>query len=114
MWNRYAYVLNNPLNRVDPNGRLSSPFHIVLTYVAARREGFSFRQSVQLAWRNALTDIGTQRTAAKQTNQHAMTGVKDDETPQTPTDARQGTAEVIKANKTNNTVGPSTAHSSGS
>jgi RHS repeat-associated protein len=104
MWNRYSYVLNNPVNRLDPDGRLSSPFHILLTYIAARREGFSFRLSAQLAWRNALADIGTQGTPAKQTNQHAMMGLKADMTPQTPAEARQGTAEAIKENKKKNTV----------
>ena len=104
MWNRYAYVLNNPVNRVDLDGRLSSPFHILLTYIAARREGFSFRQSASLAWKNAWADKGTQGTSSDHTNQHAMIGLKSDGARQTPAEARQGTATVIGQNVAKNTV----------
>ncbi|MGC4081274.1 MAG: RHS repeat-associated core domain-containing protein [Vicinamibacterales bacterium] len=38
-WNRYAYVSNNPLRKVDPDGRYEIDVHLYLTRVLARAAG---------------------------------------------------------------------------
>ena len=41
LWNRYVYVTNNPLRKVDPDGRWEKDVHYELTRVLARAVGFS-------------------------------------------------------------------------
>jgi hypothetical protein len=40
-WNRYAYVLNNPLRKIDPDGRYNRDVHQDLTIALAYAAGFS-------------------------------------------------------------------------
>jgi RHS repeat-associated protein len=48
-WNRYAYVSNNPVRKVDPDGRYESDVHFDLTQALARAAGFSPEAAKQIA-----------------------------------------------------------------
>ncbi|MGB4923379.1 MAG: RHS repeat-associated core domain-containing protein, partial [Candidatus Nitrotoga sp.] len=76
--NWYAYVGNNPVNLVDPDGKLAFFWHAGITYAAARDSGRGFVDSLALAWNTMMVDKGTQSTAAIDANIHAMLGtIKD-------------------------------------
>ena len=96
-FNLYAYVLNNPLSKNDPDGHLSSPWHFGITFAAGLRTGHGFLGSLKLAWQNTAVDFrqGSQGTDASSTNMHAMRGTNPDGSTQSPSEARTGTAEVV-------------------
>lgn len=74
--NLYAYVGNNAVNRTDPTGLLSFPWHFGITYWAARDEGMGFVDSLGLAWNAMAVDFrGTQGNDSSSTAQHMMSGV---------------------------------------
>ena len=74
--NLYAYVNGNPINLVDPDGKLAFFWHAGIAYAAARDSGMGFADSVALAWNTMKVDFdGTQSTAAIDANIHAMRGV---------------------------------------
>jgi hypothetical protein len=81
----YGYCLSDPVNRIDPEGKLFANWHFGITYVAARSLGMGFFESVWLGIKTAAVDFGSQGTGAEDTVQHAM-GT-----------AGQSTAEAIAA-----------------
>lgn len=97
MWNRYAYVHNNPVNRIDPDGRLAYHWHYLITYLAARESGMSRRESMSLAWRVVKVDHreGSQSKSEWASNLHAMRGTKTDGRTQTIKEGRDGTQASI-------------------
>jgi RHS repeat-associated protein len=54
--NRYAYVLDNPLAYVDPNGKFAAPIHIQMTEDALRAAGYRNLASRHIAYDNAAVD----------------------------------------------------------
>ncbi len=64
----FAYVGNNPLNGVDPNGQLAFFWHFGITLAAT--------DSLSTAWNAMVVDfaLGSQGTNREVTQQHAMAG----------------------------------------
>jgi|SoiMethySBSTD1v2_1073268.scaffolds.fasta_scaffold20379_4 RHS repeat-associated protein len=56
LWNRYAYVSNNPLRKVDPDGRWERDVHYELTRVLAEAAGFGTGEAAHIAHANQFTD----------------------------------------------------------
>jgi RHS repeat-associated protein len=57
-WNRYTYVLNNPLAYSDPNGRYEQNVHAGWTYFLARQAGFSESRARAIAKADNDVDSG--------------------------------------------------------
>jgi RHS repeat-associated protein len=95
--NLYAYVKNNPLSSVDPDGHLESPWHFGITFAAALRTHHGFFGSLKLAWDATWVDFrkGSQGTDAEHANWHSMEGKKANGDPQTQAEADAGTAQVV-------------------
>lgn len=55
-WNRYAYVSNNPLRKIDPNGRYEEDVHYHLTRVLAMAAGFTTKSAEIIAQANQRVD----------------------------------------------------------
>lgn len=55
-WNRYAYVSNRPLKRIDPDGRYEKDVHKYLTAVLARAAGMSVQLATEIANANQGVD----------------------------------------------------------
>jgi RHS repeat-associated protein len=49
VWNRYEYVQNNPINKIDPNGRYEEDVHFGLTEVLASSAGFDAEAAGRIA-----------------------------------------------------------------
>ncbi|MBV9497193.1 MAG: RHS repeat-associated core domain-containing protein [Acidobacteria bacterium] len=49
MWNRFAYVRNNPVNKIDLTGKYEEDVHQRLTYALSRAAGFSASQAGAIA-----------------------------------------------------------------
>jgi len=94
--NIMAYVGNNPVNLVDPNGMLAFYWHFGITYVAARDNGYGVWNSLKLAWNVMREDRNSLDSSASASNTHAMRGI-DPITGryQSPESARMGTASII-------------------
>ena len=56
LWNKYSYVTNNPLRKVDPDGRWGEDIHYVLTSVLAQAAGFSLSAARMIAYADQHTD----------------------------------------------------------
>jgi len=72
--NLYAYVGNNPVTLIDPNGQLAFFWHFGITFVAARNSGYGIWDSAKLAWKAMAVDFasGSQGQNPEATRQHAM------------------------------------------
>jgi RHS repeat-associated protein len=68
----YGYVLNNPVNLIDPSGLLAPHWHFGITYVAARDSSYGAWGSLKLAWDATAVDFSAQGVSAAETVQHAM------------------------------------------
>ncbi|HEV7485035.1 MAG TPA: RHS repeat-associated core domain-containing protein [Thermoanaerobaculia bacterium] len=96
-WNRYAYGRNSPIVMVDPDGNLAFPWHLAISYVAARHEGMSVRSSISLAFRVGWVDFRrhSQSDRSQFTNIHGMIGIGPDGALQTSDQARAGTVASL-------------------
>jgi len=96
-WNRYSYVLNNPLTKTDPDGHFEAEWHFAITLAAGLMTGHGIIGSTKLAYQATMVDFrkGSQHADAAHTNMHAMEGRKADGKLQTATEARQGTHDVV-------------------
>jgi hypothetical protein len=72
--NLYAYVGNDPVNMVDPTGNFGVHIHGWLSFRAARSSGFSFVQSLRVAYRAVQFDFeaGSQDATKSGVAGHAM------------------------------------------
>ena len=57
-WNRYTYVLNNPINQIDLNGLYEMNFHYGWTYFLAKQAGFSEEEARAIAKADNDVDHG--------------------------------------------------------
>jgi hypothetical protein len=96
-WNRYTYGRNNPIGMADPDGNLALPWHIAISFAAARHHGLSLGRSISLAWKVGMVDFrrNSQSGDARFTNMHAMRGTKASGIVQTVAEGRAGTARSI-------------------
>ena len=56
LWNKYAYVSNNPLRKVDPDGRWERDVHYELTRILAEAAGFGTDEATHIARADQFTD----------------------------------------------------------
>ncbi|NJD69712.1 MAG: PKD domain-containing protein [candidate division NC10 bacterium] len=72
--NLYGYVLNDPVNFVDPNGQFAFHLHFGITYFAARASGYGVKDSLSLAWNVMSEDRSALSHDPDSTRVHAMGG----------------------------------------
>ncbi|MBL7047941.1 MAG: hypothetical protein ISR96_00225 [Nitrospira sp.] len=95
--NLYRFVGNNPVNWIDPWGRLAAPWHFGITYAASRNSGRGVWDSTKLAWTAMAVDFssGSQGENWEATRLHAMAGLLSDGTYQSSQQAIQTTTAYI-------------------
>jgi hypothetical protein len=88
--NLYLYTQGNPVNYVDPDGRLAFFWHFIISFKEAYKAGLGFWDSLKVGWYAMMYDFrkGSQTTEAA--NSHAMIRPK-----QSPEDAKAGTESFI-------------------
>ena len=96
-WNRYTYARANPIKNLEPNGRLWTSYHFLVTLAAARFEGRTWGQSLKLAATSAWVDFksGSMAPDAAHTNIHAMIGTVNS-IPQTPEAANRAIYGLVE------------------
>ena len=62
LWNKYRYVANNPLRKIDPDGRYGEDVHYDLTAVLALAAGFVVRARQLLGLRRNGSTMTLGRT----------------------------------------------------
>ncbi|WP_337288533.1 RHS repeat-associated core domain-containing protein [Candidatus Methylomirabilis sp.] len=85
--NLYGYVLNDPVNFVDPNGQFALHLHFGITYAAARDSGYGVIDSLSLAWNVMREDRSALSHDPDFTKIHAMGGRLPNGDYQTPAEA---------------------------
>ena len=94
--NLYAYVNNNPLSEVDADGHFASPWHFLLSFVAAIATGHNPVFAAKLGYHNVMKDLGTQGGTPDQTGIHGMgAGL------QTSAEAREDTVQALQTEQAN-------------
>ncbi len=102
--NLMAYVNNNPVMGMDPDGKLAFYWHFGITYVAARDSGYGVWNSLKFARNVMQEDRNFSDTSAAAANTHAMRGEISPGRYQTRDQALAGTANII------NGGGPAALH----
>lgn len=103
--NLNAYVGNNPLMSVDPDGKLAFYWHFGITYVAARNSGYGVGEGLKLAWNVMKQDRSAFNNNTDQTKIHAMGGQLPGGGYQTPDAAMSSAVNYI-----NTGISPGTIH----
>jgi RHS repeat-associated protein len=62
LWNRYAYVSNNPLRKVDPDGRWERDVHYELTRLLGQAAGFDSTAAREIATWDLRADTDGDKT----------------------------------------------------
>ncbi len=114
----YSYGRQNPIVYIDPDGNLAAHHHFLITFRAARDSGFSFWQSLKLAWRTMMADSGStplgapsQGATPASTVQHAMAGrFPGSDKPQSREEATAAAKDFIEHYQTSEKYVPNALH----
>ena len=100
--NLYGYVNNNPLSQVDADGHFASPWHFLLTFVAAIATGHDPIHASIWGIKNAGVDFrkGSQSGDAASNHMHAMAAQGE-----TAAQAYAGTAQSVSQDEASGDIG---------
>ena len=100
--NLYSYVGNNPLSQVDEDGHFASPWHFLLTFVAATATGHNPIYAAKLGFQNVMVDARKH----SQDGTPDMTGIHGTGAGhQSPSEAHDDTVRALEKEQANNDRG---------